>query len=81
MPSLYRPRPGGSIEIVEEKAAANVLTDLNKRPESNEYVEPEDKFINDYIQQNSKRIQVKQKRDFLVLLIINFPMFRAHHQH
>lgn len=61
MPSLYQPRPGGSIQIVEEKAAADVVTDLNKRPESNEYVDPEDKFINDYIQQNSKRIQVKRE--------------------
>ncbi|CAM2708142.1 unnamed protein product [Rotaria socialis] len=57
MPSLYRPRRGGSIEIVSEKAASDILVDLNKRPGSAEFVEPADKFINEYIQQNSKRIQ------------------------
>ena len=58
MPSFYQARPGGVIQIVEEKAASDVLTDLNRRPDSSEYIEPEEKFINDYIQQNSKRIQV-----------------------
>ncbi|CAF3849009.1 unnamed protein product [Rotaria magnacalcarata] len=57
MPSLYRPRRGGSIEVVSEKAASDILVDLNKRPDSTEFVEPADKFINEYIQQNSKRIQ------------------------
>lgn len=59
MPSLYRPRKGGSIEVVSEKAAAELVSDLTIRPDSTEYVEPEEKFINDYIQQNAKRIQVK----------------------
>ncbi|CAF0771391.1 unnamed protein product [Rotaria sp. Silwood1] len=57
MPSLYQPRRGGSIEVVSEKAASEIVTDLEKRPDSTEYIEPEEKFINDYIQQNSKRIQ------------------------
>lgn len=58
MPSSYQPRQGGVIEVVSEKAMAEIVSDLNKRPASTEYVEPEDKFINEYIQQNSKRIQV-----------------------
>ena len=62
MPSFYQARRGGSIQVVEEKAAAEVLTDLNQRPDSSAYVEPEEKFINDYIQQNSKRIQVDLPR-------------------
>ncbi|CAF4199036.1 unnamed protein product [Rotaria sp. Silwood2] len=57
MPSLYQPRRGGSIEVVSEKAASEIVTDLTKRSDSTEYIEPEEKFINDYIQQNSKRIQ------------------------
>ena len=58
MPSSYQPRQGGVIEVVSEKAAADIVSDLNKRPVSTEYIEPEDKFIDEYIQQNSKRIQV-----------------------
>ncbi|CAF0881626.1 unnamed protein product [Rotaria sordida] len=57
MPSLCQPRRGGSIEVVSEKAVSEILTDLTQRPDSTVYVEPEEKFINDYIQQNSKRIQ------------------------
>lgn len=81
MPSFYQARPGGVIQVIEEKTASEIVTDLNKRAESGEYVEPEEKFINDYIQQNSKRIQV---RDFFFsknIEKIGFSIFRAHHQH
>jgi hypothetical protein len=58
MPAFYQPRRGGLIEVVSEKTAAEVLVDLNKRPDSTEFIDREEEFINEYIQQNSKRIQV-----------------------
>lgn len=60
MPSLYHPRKGGSIEVISEKAANDVVIDLNQRPDSTEFIEPEDKYINEYIQQNARRIEVKK---------------------
>lgn len=61
MPSSYQPRRGGLIEVVSEKAASEIVTDLTKRPDTatSELVDNEEEFINEYIQQNSKRIQVK----------------------
>jgi hypothetical protein len=78
MPSVYQPRRGGLIEVVSEKAASEVVADPAKRPDSTEYVGPEDKFINDYIQQNSKRIQVElfSRSIFFVQL----KLFRVHHR-
>jgi hypothetical protein len=60
MPSLYQPRRGGLIEVVSEKAASEIVADLTKRPDSTEYVDREEEFINEYIQQNAKRIQVER---------------------
>ncbi|UJR37085.1 hypothetical protein I4U23_029789 [Adineta vaga] len=57
MPSLYQPRRGGLIEIVAEQAASDIAVDLDKKDDSNEDEQPEEKFITNYIQQNSKRIQ------------------------
>jgi hypothetical protein len=59
MPSCYQPRRGGTIEVVSEKAASEVVADVTGRSDSTEFVDPEDKFINEYIQQNAKRIQVE----------------------
>jgi hypothetical protein len=60
MPSFYQPRQGGFIEVVSEKAASEILVDLTKRPaDSTELVDREEEFINEYIQQNAKRIQVE----------------------
>ena len=59
MPTFYQPQRGGLIEVVSEKVASEIAVDLSKRPDSTEYVNPEEKFINDYIQQNSKRTQVE----------------------
>jgi hypothetical protein len=59
MPSLYQPRRGGLIEVVAEQAASDIAVDVAKRPDSTEGVHHNEKFINDYIQQNSKRIQVE----------------------
>lgn len=58
MSGARRTRGNDSIEIVSEQAAAEMIVDLNKRPDSTIYVEPEEKFINNYIQQNCKRIEV-----------------------
>jgi len=59
MPSLYQPQRGGSIKVVSEKAASEIVVDLTKRPDSSEFVDREEEFINEYIQQNTKRIQVE----------------------
>jgi hypothetical protein len=59
MPSLYQPQRGGSIKVVSEKAASELVVDLTKRPDSSEFVDREEEFINEYIQQNTKRIQVE----------------------
>jgi hypothetical protein len=59
MPSLYQPQRGGSIKVVAEKAASELVVDLTKRPDSSEFVDREEEFINEYIQQNTKRIQVE----------------------
>jgi hypothetical protein len=59
MPSLYQPQRGGSIKVVSEKAASELVVDLTKRPDSSEFVDREEEFINEYIQQNTKRIQVQ----------------------
>jgi len=65
MPSLYQPRRGGSIKVVSEKAASEIVVDLTKRPDSSEFVDREEKFINEYIQQNTKRIQVESSSPIL----------------
>ena len=75
MPSSYQPRQGGVIEVVSEKAMAEIVSDLNKRPASTEYIEPEDKFINEYIQQNSKRIQVVLHLPRSAVFVSNRSMF------
>ena len=59
MPTSYQPKRGGSIEIVSEKVVSDILLDLHKRPESSETIDREEEFINAYIQQNNKRIQVQ----------------------
>ncbi len=60
MPSFYQPRRGGLIEVVSEKAASDIVVDLNKKSDSStEFVDREQEFIDDYIQQNAKRIQVE----------------------
>jgi hypothetical protein len=58
MPAFYQPRRGGSIEVASEKAAEEVLVDLNKRTDSTDFIDREEEFINQYIQQNVKRVQV-----------------------
>jgi hypothetical protein len=67
MPSLYQPRRGGSIKVLSEKAASEILVDLTKRPDSSEFVDREEEFINEYIQQNTKRIQVEPSSPILML--------------
>ncbi|CAF0950872.1 unnamed protein product [Adineta ricciae] len=57
MPSLYQPRRGGLIEIVSEQAASDVAVDLDKGDGATEDKQLEEKFINNYIQHNVKRIQ------------------------
>jgi hypothetical protein len=59
MPSFYQPRRGGLIEVVSEKAASEIVVDLTKKSDSTEFLDREEEFINEYIQQNSKRIQVE----------------------
>jgi len=59
MPSFYQPRQGGLIEVVSEKAASEIVVDLTKKSDSTEFLDREEEFINEYIQQNSKRIQVE----------------------
>jgi hypothetical protein len=59
MPAFYQPRRGGVIEVVSETTASEILADSEENPDSTEHVGPEDKFIDEYIQQNSKRIQVE----------------------
>ena len=59
MPSLYQPRRGGLIEIVSEQAASDVAVDLDKGDDATEEEQLEEKFINNYIQHNVKRIQVE----------------------
>ncbi len=66
MPASYQPRRGGLIEVVSEKAASEIVVDLNKRPDSTEFVDREEEFINEYIQQNSKRIQVEPFLSFFL---------------
>lgn len=58
MPASYQPKRGGSIEIASEKAVSDILLDLNQRPDSSEIIDREEEFINAYIQQNNKRVQV-----------------------
>jgi hypothetical protein len=58
MPSFYQPQQGGLIEVVSDKAASEIVADLTKRPDSHEFVDREEEFINEYIQQNTKRTQV-----------------------
>ncbi len=59
MPSFYQPRQGGLIEVVSEKAASEIVLDLTKKSDSTEFLDRAEEFINEYIQQNSKRIQVE----------------------
>jgi hypothetical protein len=59
MPSSYQARQGGVIEIVDEQAAAEIVTDLTQQSTSTENVEAEAKFINEYMRVNANRIQVR----------------------
>lgn len=77
MPTSYQPKRGGSIEIVSEKAVSDILLDLHKRPESSETIDREEEFINAYVQQNNKRIQVQLSR----LLFEDFSSFSFRVRH
>ncbi|CAF0772862.1 unnamed protein product [Adineta steineri] len=57
MSTLYQPKRGGVIEVVSEEAASDLVVDVAKKSDSLEDTHPEEKFINDYIKQNSKRVQ------------------------
>lgn len=59
MPSLYQPRRGGVIEVVSEQAASDIAVDFDKSDDATEDEKLEEKFLNNYIQHNSKRIQVE----------------------
>lgn len=60
MPPFYQPRRGGIIEVASEQAVQNILDESTKESDTNdECFNREEEFINEYIQQNSKRIQVK----------------------
>ncbi|CAF1529631.1 unnamed protein product, partial [Didymodactylos carnosus] len=56
MPSIYRPQIDGSIEIFSDKSES-LLQDDNSGRDSPNYVEIHEKFIEDYMNQNSKRIK------------------------
>lgn len=60
MPPFYQPRRGGVIEVVCDKGAEEVLVDLTKEDDSTECGKREEEYINEYIQYNSKRIQVER---------------------
>lgn len=58
MPPFYQPRRGGIIEVASEQAVQNILDESTKESDTNdECFNREEEFINEYIQQNSKRIQ------------------------
>lgn len=72
MPTSYQPKQGGSIEIVSEKAVSDILLDLNKRPDSSDTIDREEDFINAYIQQNNKRIQVRFSSSLRTIVFVFF---------
>lgn len=70
MPAFYQPRRGGLIEVVSEQGASEVVADLTKRPDSSDFVDREEEFINEYIQQNAKRIQVEHPSSSLMIYFL-----------
>lgn len=56
MPSLHQPRRGGQIEVVDKRAATDVAA---AEDDDGGEAPPEEKFINEYLQRNTKRIQVE----------------------
>ena len=76
MRSFYQPKRGGSIEVVSEKAASEIVVDLNQRADSSESVDREEEFINEYIQQNAKRIQVEVLFSWFIRLPWSFRVRR-----
>jgi hypothetical protein len=58
MACSYRARRGGTIEVISEKAASELLSEPHERYDTNRSTKHDDDFIADFMQQNNKRIQV-----------------------